>query len=104
MTCDKNKEKACWSTKKVWIAYQTSMMQINQSTSKIEGKQTIQLGRGSLQPDKKETQCMTCDKNNKKETLRRTQGLRINQTTMMEMTSNEHKRNGNKQVLQEKNV
>ena len=45
---------------------------------------------------------MTCDKNNKKETLRRTQGLTINQTTMMEMTSNEHKRNGNKQVLQEK--
>ena len=46
---------------------------------------------------------MTCDKNNKKKTLRRTQGLTINQTTMMEMTSNEHKRNGNKQVLQEKN-
>jgi hypothetical protein len=45
---------------------------------------------------------MTGDKNNKKETLRRTQGLTINQTTMMEMTSNEHKRNGNKQVLQDK--
>ena len=37
---------------------------------------------------------MTCDKNNKKKTLRRTQGLTINQTTMMEMTSKEHKRNG----------
>ena len=42
---------------------------------------------------------MTCDKNNKKKTLRRTQGSTINQTTMMEMNSNEHKRNGNKQVL-----
>ena len=41
---------------------------------------------------------MTCDKNNKKETLRRTQGLTINQTTMMEMTSNAYKRKDWKQT------
>ena len=41
---------------------------------------------------------MTCDKNNKKEALRRTQGLTINQTTMMQMTSNAHKRKDWKQT------
>ena len=46
----------------------------------------------------KDTQFMTCDKNNKKETLRRTQGLTINQTTMMEMTSNAYKRKDWKQT------
>ena len=41
---------------------------------------------------------MTCDKNNKKKTVRRTQGLTINQTTMMKITSNAYRRKDRKQT------
>ena len=96
MTCDKNKRESMLKHKESMDSI-PNIHDANQPMHLTNRRQTNNSAwkgffatRQKIWEQTEETQCMTCDKNNKKETLRRTQGLTINQTTMMQMTSNEY--------------